>query len=249
MTVKATVLGSNGWYDDANGLTTCVLVESARETLIFDAGSGLTRALGLADFSKPATLFLTHLHMDHIIGLHTLSLYPFEAGLTIVTPLGGRAGLDAVLRPPFMTPLEKLPYPTRVVEAETLPSGALPFAAEALPLVHAVPATGYRVEIDGKRIAFVLDTADCGNAAILARGVDLLITEAGFLPGQTGAAGHLDPEGAAELSVRARAKKTLLIHFGASGYTDLPSRLKAVGASRGVFPNLIAGTDWMEVVL
>lgn len=249
MTLKVTVLGSNGWYDDANGLTTCVLVQSAQGTLIFDAGSGLTRALGLVDFSKPATLFLTHLHMDHIIGLHTLSLYPFEAGLTLVTPLGGRADLDAVLRAPFMTPLDKLPYAVRVVEAETLASGTLPFAAEALPLLHAVPATGYRVEIGGKRIAFVLDTADCENAETLAREADLLITEAGFLPGQTGSAGHLDPEGAAELAVRARAKKALLIHFGASGYTDLPVRLKAVGEARGVFPNLIAGLDWTEVVL
>ena len=249
MTVNVTVLGSNGWYDDANGLTTCVLARTARETLIFDAGSGLTRALGLADFSKPATLFLTHLHMDHLIGLHTLSLYPFEAGLTIVAPLGGRADLEAVLRPPFMTPLAKLPYEARVVDAKALPAGALPFAAEALPLLHAVPTTGYRVEIGGKRIAFVLDTADCENAAALAREADLLITEAGFLPGQTGSAGHLDPQGAAELSVRARAKKTLLIHFGASGYTDLPSRLKAVGEARGTFPNLIAGLDWTEVVL
>ena len=39
--VKVTVLGANGWYDDANGMTTCVLVETENETILLDAGSGL----------------------------------------------------------------------------------------------------------------------------------------------------------------------------------------------------------------
>ena len=104
--VKVTVLGSNGWYDDANGMTTSVLVQTENETILLDAGSGLTRARSLIDFRKPAFLFLTHLHLDHISGLHTIGLFPFEAGLTIVTPLGGKAELEAILRPPFMSPLE-----------------------------------------------------------------------------------------------------------------------------------------------
>ena len=46
--VKVTVLGANGWYDDANGMTTCVFVEMENETILLDAGSGLTRARSLA---------------------------------------------------------------------------------------------------------------------------------------------------------------------------------------------------------
>ncbi len=247
--VKVTVLGANGWYDDANGMTTCVLVETENETILLDAGSGLTRARSLVDFQKPAFLFLTHLHLDHISGLHTIGLFPFEAGLTIVTPLGGKAELEAILRPPFMSPLEKAPFASRIVEAETLPDGPLPFRAEALPLVHAVPATGYRLEVEGRIVAFVLDTARCENAERLAKNADLLITEAGFLPGETGPAGHLDPEGAARLSLAANAERTLLIHFGAAAYMDMGSRSRAVQDARKIFPNLITGTDWAEVLL
>lgn len=247
--IKVTVLGSNGWFDDANGLTTSVLVQSGRETILLDAGSGMTRARTFIDFTKPGYLFLTHLHLDHITGLHTLSLFPFDAGLTLVSPLGGKDELLSILRPPFMSPLEKQPYPTRLIEAETLPQNPLPFSAAALPLQHAVPSTGYRLDIGGKIIAFVLDTAYCENAVDLARDADLLITEAGFLPGQTGASGHLDPEGAARLSLEANAKRTLLIHFGASAYTDAGMRAAAVDDARAVFPNLIMGTDLCETLL
>lgn len=247
--IKITVLGSNGWYDDANGRTTSVLVQNGRETILLDAGSGMTHGRTRIDFAKPGYLFLTHLHLDHITGLQTLSLFPFDAGFTLITPLGGKDDLLSILRPPFMSPLEKQPYPTRLIEAETLPQNPLPFKVSALPLDHAVPTTGYRLEIDGKIIAFVLDTAACENAVKLAKDADLLITEAGFLPGQTGPAGHLDPKGAARLSKEANVKRTLLIHFGASAYTEVGMRATAVEDARAIFPNLITGTDLCETLL
>ncbi len=247
--IKVTVLGSNGWYEDANGQTTSVLIQSDQGSILLDAGSGLTRARTRIDFTKPGCLFLTHLHLDHISGLHTLSLFPFDAGLSLITPLGGKDELLSILRPPFMSNLEKQSYPTRLVEAETLPQNPLPFKVSALPLEHAVPSTGYRLEIDGKIIAFVLDTAYCENAVKLAKDADLLITEAGFFPGQTGTAGHLDPEGAARLSKEANAKRTLLVHFGASVYTEAGMRAAAVDDARAIFPNLITGTDLCETLL
>ena len=41
----------------------------------------------------------------------------------------------------------------------------------------------------------------------------------------------------------------LLIHFGAAAYTDMGTRLRAVQEAREIFPNLITGTDWAELLL
>jgi phosphoribosyl 1,2-cyclic phosphodiesterase len=52
------------------GNTSCVMVQAAGETLIFDAGTGI-RKLGadlLRDGQKSAHLFFSHLHWDHIQG-------------------------------------------------------------------------------------------------------------------------------------------------------------------------------------
>lgn len=248
--ITVTVLGSNGWYENENGLTTCILMRTGRETIVLDAGSGLSRMRRLVDPTLPAYLFLSHLHLDHLTGFQTMSLYDFQQGLTIIAPLDGKETLEKILCPPFMSSPTTYPYPCRIVDARDISTTmALPFEVSALPLVHAIPDTGYRFVIDGKVIAFVLDTAHCDNAVTLAKDADLLITEAGFTPGQTGAAGHMDPKTVARLSIDANVKRTLAVHFGAASYVTMADRLNAISDARSIFPNLITGVDYLEVTV
>ncbi len=248
--MKITVLGSNGWFDTDTGSTNCVLLQTSDYSVIMDAGFGITKIKNRVDFSKPVYLFLTHLHLDHVIGLHALDYFNFEQPLRVITPIGGTDDLKDLLRSPFSAAWDSHVYPIEMIDAKNLEKTNLPFKVEALPLVHAVPDTGYRFEIDGKIIAFVIDTAYCENAVKLAKDADLLITECGFYPGTVNTvSGHMTPETAAKLASDSNAKQTVLIHFGANAFETIDKRSRAVDTGRKVYPGLIMGLDNMEFIL
>jgi ribonuclease BN (tRNA processing enzyme) len=245
--MQVTFLGTNGWYDTPTGNTVSVLVRTREYDIIFDAGNGIARADRYISQEKPVCLFLSHFHIDHIAGLHTLVKFRLKQGLTIFCIPGGSALLHTFVGEPFTVPLDKLPYISQVFE---LGEGThqLPFTLECRPLVHPVPCYGYRVEIDGKVIAFCTDTGVCDNAVTLARDADLLITECGLKPGDSSPDWpHLNPKDAIGIAKRAKAKRLALVHFGATVYTTIEER-KAVEEEFGkVFPGLIAATDDLTI--
>ena len=178
--MKITFLGTNGWYDSPTGNTVCIHVETAAHHIIFDAGSGFAKAADRvnADTTKPAYLFLSHFHLDHIVGLHTLVQLETPR-LTLCGPAGTRSVVETVVNVPFTVPLSALPYETTVLE---LPGdlGVLPFQCTALPLLHESLTLGFRIEIDGKILSYCTDTGYCENAVQLSRHCDLLIAECAY---------------------------------------------------------------------
>ena len=248
--MKITALGTNGWFDTATGSTNCTLIQTSDYSVVLDAGYGIAKSKTIVDFTKPVFIFLTHLHLDHVIGLHVLDAFEFEQPLRIIAPIGGAPDLKELMRKPFTTRWDKHPYPIEILDSSELAAHEFPFEVEALPLVHAVPDTGYRFTINGKIIAFVLDTAYCENAVRLSQNADFLITESGFLPETVNSpAGHMNPETAARLAKEAGAKKVLLIHFGANSYDTIDKRREAVDSGRDIYPELIMGLDNMEFIL
>lgn len=241
--MKVIFLGTNGWYDTATGNTICTLVKTARYDIVLDAGYGLHKLGKYCDGARPVFILLSHYHIDHIAGLHTLVKFRFKKGLTICAQRGGRKVLEKFVGRPFTVPLAKLPYPVKVLE---LPAELkkLPFKLKTLPLVHADPVLGYRLEIDGKVLTYCTDTGYCPNALELARGADLLITECAHLPGEHNPAWpHFNPETAAKLAREAGAKRLALTHFSAERYHKPALRAKALRVARKTFPKAAAACD------
>lgn len=247
--MRVTFLGTNGWYTTRTGNTVCTLIRTAHWDILLDAGNGLHRAERHIDGRKPVFLFLSHFHIDHIEGLHTLAKQPFHRGLTLCGPQGSREILATLLNAPFTLALEALPYPTRILE---LPEeqASLPFPLVALPLHHASLTLGFRLQIDGLTVAYCPDTGYCQNAVTLGRGADLLIAECAFKAGQANAAWpHLNPETAARIAVEAGAKRLVLTHFDASLYRDLAERKQAREVAGEIFAATTAARDGLQFVL
>jgi ribonuclease BN (tRNA processing enzyme) len=241
--MKVTFLGTNGWFDTATGNTVSVLVQTDEFDIIFDAGNGIAKADRYISQEKPVLLFLSHFHIDHIAGLHTLVKFRFNAGLKIYCLPGGAALLHTFAGEPFTIPLTTLPYPVHVIE---LPEGVhkLPLTVECRPLVHPAPCYGYRVEVDGKVITYCTDTGVCDNAVGLARDADLLITECSLKPGEVSTGWpHLNPQDAVGIAQRAKAKRLALTHFGAEVYKTPGERKAVQDEFEKVFPGLIVATD------
>jgi ribonuclease BN (tRNA processing enzyme) len=85
-------LGTNGWYDTETGNTICTLIRTDRWEILLDAGYGIARADRhlTADPDNPTFLLLSHFHLDHVAGLHTLAKFRFPKGLIIAGPQGSR---------------------------------------------------------------------------------------------------------------------------------------------------------------
>lgn len=178
------------------GNTSCLEVRCGDHLLIFDAGTGL-RALGQKLVSEGTTsgdLFLTHTHLDHIVGL------PFFAPL--FDPKA-RFRLWAGHLQPDLTLLDALskfmaaplfPVPPQVfagnisfhdfAAGETLePQPGLRLRTAALN--HPNGATGYRVEYNGRAICYVTDTEHVEGALDqdvldLIHGADIVIYDASY---------------------------------------------------------------------
>jgi len=244
-------LGTNGWYDTDTGNTISILIRSDRWEILLDAGYGLAKAdrYLAEDPENPAFLLLSHFHLDHVAGLHTLAKFLFPRGLIIAGPAGCRKTLDTLVNAPFTIPLAELPYPTEVLE---LPRDLdrIPFPLTALPLRHMGITLGFRIEADGRTVAYCPDTGYCENALTLARGADLLIAECAYRSGQGSEDWpHLNPETAARIALEAGVRRLALVHFEARNYPTFREREEAEAAARRIFPETVAARDDLRLSL
>ena len=245
--MKVTFLGTNGWFDTPAGNTVSVLIRSENYDIIFDAGNGIAKADRYITQDRPAFLFLSHMHIDHIAGLHTLCKFRFRKGLTVFTQQGTLGQLETFVNEPYTVPFSILPFKNEVRE---LSPGThhVPFTVTCLPLVHPAPCFGYRLELDDRVIAYCTDTGVCDNAVTLARNADLLITECGLKPGESSPDWpHLNPQDAIGIAKKAHAKRLALVHFGAEVYKTVEERKAVQDEFERLCPGLIAATDGMQV--
>lgn len=247
--MKIIFLGTNGWYDTEMGNTICILVQTDDYHIILDAGNGICKSDEHIRDDRPVYLFLSHFHLDHIIGLHILAKFDFRGGLHICGPKGSKEILGMMVNLPFSMPLERLRYRTFIHE---LPDGKsdIPFGFECLQMLHSSLTLGYRFTFDGKTLAYCPDTGYCENAVELGRNADLLITECAFRPGETSASWpHLNPESAAHIALKAGARRLALVHFDASRYRSPGDREEADAAAKTIFPASFASSDGMTILL
>jgi ribonuclease BN (tRNA processing enzyme) len=266
--MKVIFLGTNGWYDTDTGNTVCILVIAGGQAVVLDAGNGiykLNRYLGKP--VRSATLLLSHLHIDHIVGFHALASLNCLDSLDIFGPEGTIKGLDTILAPPFSLPLATLPFKTAVHDLPSLNISTIqPACRQAgnstgisinstfhfgyAEMKHTALTLGYRLEIEGRVVTYCPDTGYCENAVTLAREADLLIAECAYRPGEANESWpHLNPESAARIARESGAKKLALVHFDASRYPDMESRQAAVVAAKKLFTNTVAAKDELEVVV
>lgn len=238
--IKVIFLGTNGWYDTDTGNTVCILVETPKEYIVLDAGNGIYKLDQYVKTNKPIHLFLSHFHLDHIIGLHILAKFKFKQGINIYVPKGGGKFINNFIDRPLTAPIRMLPTAVRIFE--------FPSWAGALRLQHIEPCFGFRFNLGRKILSYCPDTGPCENAVKLSRGADLLIAECAFKAGQNNDAWpHLNPETAATIAKEAKAKKLVLVHFDAEIYKALKDRKIAQAQAKRIFKNVIAATDDMEI--
>ena len=165
--MKIRFLGTNGWYDTDTGNTTCALVETKDCYIILDAGGGFYKVREYIKDKRPVYLFISHLHLDHIIGLHTLPLFKVPQGIDIYVPKGMKEYLAVFLNRPYTSPPDSLA--TRItlheIDSEKPPKLQIKFGT----LLHSPTCYGFRFRLDGKTISYCTDTGLCDELCRIAK--------------------------------------------------------------------------------
>ncbi|OGD98501.1 hypothetical protein A3A49_00155 [Candidatus Curtissbacteria bacterium RIFCSPLOWO2_01_FULL_38_11b] len=254
--MKITFLGTNGWYSSPTGDTPCIVIDSKDQYVILDAGNGIYKLDRFINDHKPVSLFISHFHLDHVSGLHTLAKFNLKQGIDVYIGEGRAKDFETIVNPPFTVGYKPKPENIIILKTEirlhelSQKVKNIPYKVVAIKQHHAYVDHGYRIELEGKTIAY---TGDCGftdQARTLAKGVDLLICEcSNKKTDEPDLWGHFDPKQAGNLARESGVKQLILTHFGAHLYKTLDERKWAEEESKKIFPNSTAATDGMEFTL
>ncbi len=247
--MKIIFLGTNDWYATDLGNTISTLICSDEFYIVLDAGDGIYKIDQYIDDEKPIILLLSHLHLDHLIGLHIFAKFHFNQKINIYGYTGTKNRINLIIDHPFSSPFIELPLE---VQTHDLDEGRhnIGFPITCRLLVHADTCLGYRLELDNKIITYCTDTGLCPNLYRLAKNADIFITECSYKLGQEEWGWpHLKPEEAADVAVKSKVKKLILTHFDASSYKTIQDRKKAEEKAKALFPKTVASFDGLELTI
>lgn len=240
---RVTLLGTGSPPPQMNRFGPSILVEAGGQTLLFDCGRGATQRLFQLKIKLGAanTLFLTHLHSDHVVGIPDLWLTGW-----LDTPYAQRKGPFRVYGPAgtksLAENLEKAfdwDIRTRIADQNLARESAAIVATEiaqgvvyekggvkvtAFEVNHGdliKPAFGYRVDYGGRSVVMSGDTRLDENLIRNATGADLLIHEVAAVREellkspvfQVILAHHVKPEEAGVVFSRAKPKLAVYSHI------------------------------------
>jgi len=183
------------------GNTSCVEVRStAGDAVVLDAGTGM-RPLGLAlaaDGIKRVHVLLSHLHLDHLLGLGFFApLFDADTEVHIwgpASPVQSLSDRIATYLSPPLFPVRLADVPARLTfhdaPEEAIEIGSL--TVRAALVTHQGPTVGYRIEEDGRSVVYLpdhepslgvdvaLQPTDCISGHELAHRADVLIHDAQY---------------------------------------------------------------------
>lgn len=264
--MRLTVVGCSGSMSGPASAASCYLVQAdgpdpatgATRTwnVLLDLGPGAFGAL--MNHLDPADLdavVLSHLHADHmvdVIGMHVFRRYHPGGALGPVPVLAPAGALERVRG--VGGDEESEDYAGEFTFHEHVPGVSYdvgPLRVESFPVRHPVPAYGVRItgpsESDPARpvrLGYTGDTDTCQGAEDLARGTDLLLSEAAFLEGREDVRGlHLTGRRAGELATAAGTSRLVLTHL--QPWTDPDIALAEARATyAGPVELARAGASW-----
>jgi ribonuclease Z len=191
--LKVVTLGTGSPLPDADRAGPATLVRAAGRDLLFDCGRGVLMRAAAAMSGPLAfdTVFLTHLHSDHITDFNDIvtmrwAMSPMPNPLRVVGPVGTRSFVDRTIemlrddtgyRVAHHDDLNWEPACEVTEVGDGLVSDDGKVRITAAPTDHGPvrPTLGYRIEADGKVVVIAGDTVPCDGLDRLCAGADVYV--------------------------------------------------------------------------
>jgi ribonuclease BN (tRNA processing enzyme) len=233
--VEVTVVGWAGSYPGPVSPTSCYLIDTGDFRLLLDLGSGALGALQqYADLADIDAVCLSHLHADHCLDMCGYSVFRNYHPDGSLPPLPVHAPAQAAERMSRALGSEHLGMTDAFTFTDLRPGTTEigPLRITTRHMNHPVETFGFRVEHGGRVLAYSADTGPTDELVALARGADVLLSEASFaerpdLPPNL----HLTARQAGEHATRAEVGELVLTHLVA--WNDAAASLQEAGATFG----------------
>jgi ribonuclease BN (tRNA processing enzyme) len=220
--VEVTIVGCSGSFAGPDSPASSYLVRADHGgrtwSIVLDLGNG---ALGALQRHMPPYdvdgIFISHLHVDHCIdmcGLYVMMKYVPGGPGRDVMPAWGPTGTGAHLRRAYgNVDVENV---CSVFDFSDLvdrrPVKVGPFTVTPFRVNHPIETYGFRVEADGRTLAYTGDTDTCDALTPLMGDADLVLADAAFVDGRDPLPDiHLSGRRAAEAAVRAGGVGRLML--------------------------------------
>jgi ribonuclease BN (tRNA processing enzyme) len=241
---------------------------------VVDCGDGVARQLMIAGvFRTLRHVFITHHHSDHNADYGTLLLLAWGDRLTTAVDTWGppplvkmtkqflqmsSADIAVRTRDEGRPPLAPLIHPHEIHRGGAVMKDDLVTVTCAMVPHPLVPiAFAYRFDCPDRSIVISGDTAPSDALVALAKGADVLVHEALYVPGAPGAPGsalrkhimdsHTPVEDAGRIAARAGVKTLVLSHFVPSENPPVTDE-QWLAAARSTFDGkIVVGRDLLEL--
>ena len=242
--MKLVLLGTTGYHPNDRRQTACLMIPELG--IVLDAGTAMYRVRDRIE-TPTLDIYLSHAHLDHVIGLTFLFDVLYEKNIQRVVVRGEAsklAEIEAHLFAEALFPV-KPPFTYEVLEQDfPLPGGG---RMRHFPLDHPGGSIGMRLDWPGHSLAYVTDTTATADAPYIdeIRGVDLLVHECYFPDAHAEMAkltGHSCITPVAQVAKTAGVGRLALVHINPLSTDDDPLGLDT---ARAIFPNTIQGEDQM----
>ncbi len=214
--MKFHFLGTTGYHPNEDRHTACMMLPEIG--VVFDAGTGFFRVRDLLQ-TRTLDLFLSHVHLDHSVGLTFMLDVLYETEMDRVTVHCDEAKVATVRDHLY----SELLFPVKPdFEFRPLGSAPVPLAdgsqLTSFPLTHPGGAHGFRIDWPDRSMAYVTDTTADPEAAYVQHicDVDTLVHECYFPDGWEDRAeltGHSCLTPVAQVARAANAKRVFLVHI------------------------------------
>lgn len=245
--MRIVLLGTTGYHPNDRRQTACMAIPELG--IVLDAGTAMYR-LRDGIVTDELDIFLTHAHLDHIVGLTFLLEVLHGKDMQRVTIHGDQKKLDAIQEHLFHPLLFPVPpdYEFRAIEQDMAVAGG--GVVKHFPLQHPGGSLGYRFDWPGHSLAYVTDTTAFGAESKYLdqiRGVDLLLHECYFSDAGAQMAkptGHSHTTPVAEVAAAAEVGCLVMVHLDPSSDEVDPVGLED---ARKIFPETYLGEDGMVI--
>ncbi len=240
-------LGTTGYHPNEIRHTACMMIPE--KGIIFDAGTGMFRARDLIE-TDTLDIFLSHVHLDHSIGLTFLYDVLLEKNLSRVTVHVAEDKILAIhdhLYSKALFPVEPN-YEIVPIKPSVSVNG---LEVRSLSLEHPGGSSGFVVTHDNGSLAYITDTTAKENADYIPaiKNVDVLVHECYFPDGWEEKAeltGHSCLTPVAKVAAAADVGRLILVHINPLNESDQPLDLETV---ENIFANTEVAKDRMILPL
>lgn len=219
------------------GNTSCVRIDTCGHIIILDCGSGLlqlgTDMKNEGDTPERIDILISHLHLDHIIGLATFTpIFDRRSNSRIFTKSRDERPLAeqvfGAFKPPYWPiDLSKHNY-AEMIEINGADSFMLNENIKVTPMLsrHPDDTTAFRIEAENRSLVYLLDyeigETPESNLVKFCRSADLIIFDSAYLPEhypEKRGWGHSHYNAGIRLAELSKCKNMVLSHFSFD-YTD-----------------------------